>query len=288
MSTNQNSTVLHSETRPQRRVNPRPDADNEQFLTRLSAAIRSNELLVHYQPRYNCLTGHADYYEAMVRWERPELGVFYPQMFLKAAESHGLIFAIDLWVFEQACADLKRMHRKLSRRVKLAINVSSLDCESVYYSQKLIDLCTAHKLPLSSFEFEISEGSSVRDMRKVVAFCKTLGEHGATFCLDNFGTGHASLERLHELPVTSIKFDPAFIRKIGTSKRNDIILKNLHRLADELDIQTIAGGVETQQQFDFLNQLHCNHMQGFYFATPAASNKLDKSSLFMKEGSANR
>ncbi len=283
-STPDNLATPPVKQRNRRRPSPaRPDASNEQFLTRLSAAIRNDEMLLHYQPRYNCVTGRADYLEAMIRWQRPELGIFYPQTFLKAAENNGLVFAMDLWVFEQCCHDLKRLRKALDKQIRLAINVSSLDCESVYYSQKLIDLCEQQGLSLADFEFEISEGHSVRDMRKIVSFCQTLGEYGARFCLDNFGTGHASLERLYELPVHSIKFDNRFISHIGHSRRNDIILKNLFRLARELSVQTIAGGVETRQQYDFLGDQQCDQVQGFYFASPTRCNRLDRKNLFIAD-----
>ena len=267
----------------QRRVNARADQSNEEFLTNLSSAIRNDELLIHYQPRYDTLTGRANFFEAMVRWERPGLGSFYPPMFLKAAETHGLIFSIDLWVFEQCCKDLIRFRKTISKRLKLSINVSSLDCESVYYSQKLIDLCAAYKLTLSDFEFEISESYSVNDMRKLNAFCQTLSEYGATFCLDNFGTGHAPMSRLLELPINKIKIDRRFIEKIGESERNDIIIRNLYRLARELDIKVTATGVESRRQYDFLSDLGCDEMQGFYFSAPRKLEKINKSELFISD-----
>ncbi len=272
----------------QRRSNARPDSSNEEFLANLSSAIRNDELLIHYQPRYDTLTGRANFFEAMVRWERPGLGSFYPPMFLKAAETHGLIFSIDLWVFEQCCKDLIRFRKTISKRLKLSINVSSLDCESVYYSQKLIDLCSAYNLTLEDFEFEISESYSVSDMRKLSAFCQTLSEHGTTFCLDNFGTGHAPMSRLLELPIDKIKIDRCFIERIGENKRNDVIIKSLYRLAKDLDIKVVATGVESKQQYDFLNQLGCDEMQGFYFSSPRKLEKINKSELFISDDNSFR
>jgi len=267
----------------QRRVSARPDDSNDDFLANLSSGIRNNELLIHYQPRYDTLTGHANYFEAMVRWDRPGLGSFYPPTFLKAAETNGLIFSLDLWVFEQCCKDLIKLRKTVSKRIKLSINVSSLDCESVYYSQKLIDLCQTYQLTLADFEFEISESYSVNDMRKLTAFCHTLSEYGATFCLDNFGTGHAALSRLLELPINKIKIDHSFIKNIGESKRNDIIIKHLSKLAKELSIKIIATGVESKQQYDFLSDLGCDEMQGFYLSTPSKLEKINKSELFISD-----
>lgn len=267
----------------QRRAYIRPDINNEQFLANLSAAIRNNELLIHYQPRYDALTGHARYFEALVRWERPNLGTFYPYTFLPAAEAHGLIFALDLWVFEQCCKDLIWLRKNISHHLKIAVNISSLDCESVYYSQKLIDLCNGYNLKLSDFEFEISESHAIHDIRKTIVFCKTLNEYGAQFCLDSFGTGYASLLRLLELPIDCIKIDYSFIAQIGESEHSEIIIKNLLRLARNLNIKSIAGGVEHKYQYDFLINSGCDLLQGFYFMPPREKNKINKTGLFITD-----
>jgi len=283
---NQNSYYKHFAGRKPvlpHRGNSRPDATSEQFLANLSAAIRNQELLIHYQPRYDILTGHASYVEAMVRWERPELGIFYPHMFLQAAEENGLIFAMDLWVFEQCCKDLAWLRKNISKRLKIAVNISSLDCESVYYSQKLIDLCEKYSLSLSDFEFEISETHAVSDIRKIIAFCKTLAEHGATFCLDSFGTGHASLTRLLELPASSIKIDHSFVTQIGETDRSELIIRKLLKLARSLGMNTIASGVEHKYQYDFLAEAGCEQMQGFYFASPGKISKITKPGLFIAD-----
>ncbi len=282
----QNSYYKHFAGRKpvvQRRANTRADTTNAQFLANLSAAIRNQELLIHYQPRYDILTGQARYMEALVRWERPQLGVFYPYTFLKAAEENGLIFAIDLWVFEQCCNDLIWLRKNISNHLKIAVNISSLDCESVYYSQKLIDLCKDYHLTLSDFEFEISETQAPSDIRKVIAFCKTLGAHGARFCLDSFGTGHASLTRLLELPVNSIKIDHSFVAQIGETGHSEQIISQLLKLARSLDLTTIAGGVEHKYQYDFLTESGCDQMQGFYFAAPKKLTDIKKDRLFIAD-----
>ncbi len=267
----------------QRRARIRPDINNEQFLANLSTAIRNNELLIHYQPRYDALTGHACYFEALVRWERPGLGTFYPHTFLPAAEAHGLIFALDLWVFEQCCKDLIWLRRNIGSHLKIAVNISSLDCESVYYSQKLIDICSHHNLKLADFELEISESHAINDIRKTIAFCKTLGEYGAQFCLSGFGSGHASLLRLLELPINSIKIDTAFIVQIGESERSEIIIKSLLKLTKALNIKSIANGIEHKYQYNFLIDSGCDLLQGFYFMPPKEKNKINKTGIFITD-----
>jgi len=272
----------------QRRHGVRPDANNEQFLSNLSAAIRNNELQLHYQPRYDSLSGHANILEALVRWERPGLGTFYPNTFLRAAETHGLIFALDLWVFEQCCKDLIQYRKTLSPQLKIAVNISSLDCESVYYSQKLIDLCNHYQLKLADFIFEISETHAINDIRKTIAFCKTLNEYNTRFCLGGFGTGYASIIRLLELPTHYLEIDYSFISQIGESEHSETIIKNILKLARTLRLKTIAVGVEHKYQYDFLMAAGCDLMQGFYFISPGEinpgiTNKINKSSLFMSD-----
>jgi predicted signal transduction protein with EAL and GGDEF domain len=133
----------------QQAANSELAGEQQRFLKNLSNAISQNELCLHYQPRYKCLTGQATVLEALVRWQRPDVGLLYPETFIAAAETHGLIYSLDIWVFEQCCKDLVWFHEHLDSSIKLAVNISVLSSESVYFSQKLIELCKQYQLSLS-------------------------------------------------------------------------------------------------------------------------------------------
>jgi len=119
-------------------------------------------------------SGQADILEALVRWHRPGVGRLYPEVFISDAEKSGLISEIDLWVFKRCCQDLRQMQKTFIPNLKIAVNLSVLTCESIYYAQKIIDLSIKYGAPLSNFEFEVTEHTQIHDIRKVISFCLTL------------------------------------------------------------------------------------------------------------------
>jgi len=261
-----------SKAAPQK--NTYPAHNQTRFLSKLNEAIKNNELSLQYQPRFNIRSGKADILEALVRWYRPGIGKMYPEVFISDAEKHGLIFSIDLWVFERCCQDLKQMQKAYNPNLKIAVNLSVLNCESLHFSQKIIEISTQYNMPLSNFEFEITETSHIHDIRKVIIFCETLKVYGAEFSLDDFGTGQSPLVNLHLLPASTIKIDRCFIEGIGCSKSCEIIIKSLVNMAHELGMQTVAEGIETDEQYWYTMKTGCDQLQGYLLCMPVDLCKL--------------
>ena len=249
----------------------------------IKSGLENNEFCLHYQPRFDTATGKANILEALIRWQRPQIGLLYPETFIPAAESSGLIFQLDLWVFEQSCKDLKYFQRHINSRSRLAVNLSVLACESIYFSQKLIEISEKHQVRLSDFEFEITESMYIHDIRKVIAFCQTLSNRGAEFSLDDFGTGQSPLINLYQLPVSSIKIDRSFVQKIGHSSKCEIIITSLVTMSQKLNIKVIAEGIETIEQYRFLCKLGCHQLQGFLLAKPTGLNSIESALLYEPE-----
>lgn len=244
------------------------EEQQHQFISNLRQAICNNELRLHYQPRYNRVTGKADILEALVRWRRPGVGLFYPEVFLATAEQNGLIFSLDFWVFEQCCVALKHLHETVDPALKMAVNISVLSCESIYYAQKIIEVSEKHGVLLSDFEFEISQSMHGSDVRKVNAFCETLINYGAVFSLDDFGVGGSALSNLSVLPVSKVKIDQGFVHGIGLSERCEIMIPSLIAMIKELGMQAVAGGIENNAQYSFMREAGCELLQGFLLAAP--------------------
>jgi len=263
----------------QQAANSELAGEQQRFLKNLSNAISQNELCLHYQPRYKCLTGQATVLEALVRWQRPDVGLLYPETFIAAAETHGLIYSLDIWVFEQCCKDLVWFHEHLDSSIKLAVNISVLSSESVYFSQKLIELCKQYQLSLADFVIEITVSTHAHDIRKVKAFCATLANFGAEFCLDDFGTGQSPLVNLFELPVDSLVIDRTLVQNLIQSQRSETIIKHMVSLATELGIKTIAQGVEHADEYELLKSIGCHQIQGHYLSRPVARERLPVEAL---------
>ena len=166
------------------------------------------------------------------------------------------------------------MQETYNRNLKIAVNLSVLSCESLYFAQKIIEISKQYDMPLSNFEFEITENTHIHDIRKVIAFCETLQGYGAEFSLDDFGTGQSPLVNLHLLPASTVKIDRCFIQGIGTSKACEIIIRSLVNMARELGMQTVAEGIETDEQYWFMLETDCDQLQGYLLCRPVDLRKL--------------
>ncbi len=249
------------------------------FISNLRYAIDNDELSLHYQPRFNVISGKADTIEALVRWHRPGIGRYYPSVFIPDAVDNGLIFPLDLWVFERCCVDLKHLKTTVSPHIKISINLSVLTCESLYCAHKIIEISQNHDVQLSDFEFEISESTHNHDIRKVAAFCETLSNQGAQFSLDNFGTGQSPLINLNILPAKTIKIDHNFIHEIGKSKRCEIIICSMINMVKELNMQVVAQAVETDEQYWFMLEAGCDQLQGYLLCRPLEVDRIQVAKL---------
>ncbi len=253
---------------------------HDAFISNLRHAIDNDGLSLHYQPRFHITTGKADVLEALVRWHRPGIGRYYPGVFISDAEENGLIFSLDLWVFERCCKDLKHLQSTVNPHTKIAINLSVLTCESIYYAQKIIEISKKHGALLSDFEFEITENTHTHDIRKVISFCETLKTYGAEFSLDDFGTGQSPLVNLNLIPVNTVKIDRCFIQGIGNSNRCEIIIRSLVNMVKELDMKVVAEGIENSEQYWFMRDTNCDQLQGFLLCRPLGLSKIKSSMLY--------
>ena len=259
------------------------ESQHNTFISNLRYAIDNDELSLHYQPRFHAISGKADILEALVRWHRPGIGRYYPAVFLPDAEENGLIFSLDLWVFERCCKDLKHLQTSSNPHTKIAINLSVLTCESIYYAQKIIEISKKHGVHLSNFEFEITENTHVCDIRKVISFCETLKNYGAEFTLDDFGTGQSPLVNLNLLPANTVKIDHCFIHGIGNSKRCETIIRSLVSMLKELNMQVVAEGIESNEQYWFMRDTACDQLQGFLLCRPLGLKRIESSILHAPE-----
>jgi len=243
---------------------------NNKFLTALRHAIDNDELSIDYHPRYDAVSGHAEALEALVRWPREGVGKIFPAEFINKAIETGLVFSLGQSVFKKCCADLIWLRDEIDENIKIAVNISAAECESLHHTQKLIEICHSYGLLLSDFEFEITESAPINDSRKLKAFCDTVIELGASISLDGFGTCNSPLSNLCELPVNSIKIDRHFTKDIGDGSYSEILVSHLIKLAHAMHIKVVAVGVEHACQLDQLIAMGCDQIQGFYMCKPLA------------------
>ena len=251
------------------------------YIGELNRAVQNHELCLHYQPRYSN-AGKLVSLEALVRWQHPEQGLFYPDSFIPLAEEVGLIHPLGLWVFEQSCNDLFQLRSQLNDDIKITINLYVSQLEDLQFAQKILEICQKYYLSLASFEFEITGCSTAHDKTRILEFCNMLASVGAEFSLEDFGTALTPLEYLCLLPVSLIKLESDFINKIGFCTRSEILLRKLIEIAHDMNLKIVAEGVEHSYQRDLLIKMNCDQLQGFLMHKPVAIEKLHSDALLMR------
>lgn len=233
----------------------------------LQTAMDQRDLQLYYQPFFT-QTGQVCGYEALLRWEHPELGWISPQDFIAIAEQTGQIAELGRWVLWQACSDARQLVDARLMPGRVSVNLSPLQFYRGDFLLDLMGVLSETGLQARWLDLELTEGALMRDTQVSIETLDRLVELGITTAIDDFGTGFSCLDYLQRLPVTRIKLDKVFIHAIDGHSGNAVVCKSVLALARELGLMVLAEGVETQAQYDYLVSLDCEAFQGFYFARP--------------------
>ncbi len=207
--------------------------------------------------------------ETLIRWIHPERGMVSPLQFIPLAEETGLILPIGMWVLETACAQLKRWQDDaLTRDLVLAVNVSVRQFRQADFVAQVQDVMQRHDINPSQLKLELTESMLFENIEALIATMNALYEIGVRFSLDDFGTGYSSLQYLKRLPLTQLKIDQSFVRDIEDDTSDRAIVSTIIAMAQGLNLDVIAEGVETEQQRQLLLDKGCSHFQGYLFSKP--------------------
>jgi diguanylate cyclase (GGDEF)-like protein len=263
----------------------------------LRRAIERHELRVYYQPIVDLKTRQTKGYEALVRWQHRQRGLLHPGVFLPIAAAIGWTISMERWVLRQACAQMaawygsnQRSAEPLSRSDSALESVSDSASDSPEFptisvnisAQHLTQACLPHYdlvgyiqqvlqetgWPAHGLILEITEDALINSAEAVAACLSEIQAIGVRISLDDFGTGYSSLSYLQHFPVDILKIDKSFIRLIHDRMQDGEIVKTIISLANSLGVSTIAEGIETEEQLDHLQSLHCQYGQGFLFSRP--------------------
>ena len=233
----------------------------------LRHCLEAKQLFLEYQPVFHAEDNQAHSMEAFLRWNHPDKGALCAADFLKIAEDTGLILEIGAWVIHQVCSDLQEWGNPFLR---IAINISPQQIEHADFENLLMKAVQTHNVSPNQLELEITEQLLVRDQTLISSRLKRLHRLGFTITVDNFGTGFSSLNVLHKLPIDTIKIDQSFLQNIHSeSNTSDVCIVNaIIAMAERLNLNIVAEGVETPQQRQYLQRLGCQNMQGWLFQKP--------------------
>ncbi len=234
----------------------------------LAAAMAAGEVRVELQPVVDLESGAVIGVESLARWDHPRLGPVPPADFVTAAEDGGLIDDLGSTVLALACADGRVLEAAWGRRVLMGVNVSGRELVGQGYAQRVLQALDHAGWPTTHVVLEVTESVVEASGPAALRALTTLREHGVLVAIDDFGTGYSSLSRLDELPADLLKLDRSFLTTLTTSSRRRVLVRELLRLCDELDIVVVAEGVETAEQARLLQELGCRAAQGFRYARP--------------------
>ncbi len=234
----------------------------------LRCAIRNEQLQVYYQPQFDLHTGKVTGIEALVRWPHPDEGMIAPDRFIPIAEESGLILKLGKWVLRQAIADARRLQAAGCLPRRLAVNLSARQLYHQDTLSVLQDLLTDEPLRDRFLEIEITESGIMQNPEQAVANLTALRDLGVSVAIDDFGTGYSSLAYLKRFPIDILKIDRSFVRDLALDQDDEAIIRTIIAMAETLNMQVIAEGIETREQLERLERLGCQEGQGYFYARP--------------------
>ena len=240
---------------------------NLRIANELAAALHREEIKVHLQPKVDMRTEKILSFEALARWNSPELGNITPDVFIPAAEKNGKIRMLEQSVLKQVMEWLKKRQEQELELLQIAVNVSADHFFHHSFVPNLVDMTVEYNIDPRLIQLEITERIGFVDIEAASKIFKQLTKYGFTSSVDDFGTGYSSLSYLQKLPVSEIKIDRSFISKMH-EKETLAIVRTIIQLAENLDMIAVAEGVETEQQKQLLLNLGCHVGQGYYFYRP--------------------
>lgn len=253
--------------------------DESQERLRLENDLRlaqgTEQLKLYFQPQFDLTSGRISAWEALIRWDHPELGRVSPDRFIPIAEDSGQIQAIGAWVLRTACAEIRRWELAGMGVFRVSVNLSAREFVQPTLADTVAEVLREVGLAPERLELEITESVLMADsptIRDTISRLKTLG---VTLALDDFGTGYSSLRYLKSFAVDRLKIDRSFVRDLASDSNDAAIIKAVISLAEALNLGVIAEGVETEAQQDFLEAHGCNHTQGFLLGQPMSAAEVE-------------
>lgn len=236
---------------------------------RLRRALQSGQgLSLQYQPRIDLATGAVAGMEALLRWHDPDLGAVAPANFIPVAEESGLILPIGEWVLREACRQNRAWQDAGLPVLPVSVNLSAVQCRQAGLEEVVLDALGSAGLAADCLELEVTETSIMHDIEAVGGTLEALRARGIRLSIDDFGTGYSSLAYLKRLPLDRLKIDRSFVRDAPHDADDAAITAAIVGMARTLGLRTLAEGIETESQLEFLRRLGCEEAQGFLFSRP--------------------
>ena len=239
----------------------------------MNNALENKEFKVYYQPKVNTKTEKLYGAEALVRWEHNGK-MIPPSEFIPLFEKNKFILKLDLYIFEQVCSDMKMWKEKYGKEPVISVNVSREHFLDEHFLEKYMMLAAKYGVDTSKIDLEITESATIEAGIDIIEIMNKMKRLGFIISIDDFGTGYSSLSAIQDMPADILKIDKSFVDRIGKNEKN--IIDYILNIAKELKLTTIAEGVETKEQRDYLLEKGCDIIQGYYYAKPMPEEEFEE------------
>ncbi len=234
----------------------------------MPTALQEREFECYLQPKYGLRSRHIEGAEALIRWNSKEFGFVFPNDFIPLSEKNGFVVELDFYILEEVCRAMRRWIDSGKKPVVVSVNQSRLHLNYDDYIWRLREIVDKYDIPYEYIELELTESVFTENTEILLKVMQKLHEIGFKLSLDDFGSGYSSLNMLKDIPVDVVKIDREFFNDTVNSEKGRTVISTVVDLTKNLDMEVISEGVETKEQVEFLADIGCAMVQGYYFAKP--------------------
>lgn len=242
---------------------------------KLIKSLENHEFIVYYEPKVNIQTNTLSGVEALLRWQDPEEGLVKPTRFVPILEETGMILKVGQWVLKEASKQVQKWNKK-GYNLRLAVNISAAQMEQEDFASMIIMEIKDTGLNPSNLELEITESLLMKNVERNIEKILQVKDYGIAVSIDDFGTGYSSLAYLKRLPINTLKIDISFIKTLPDDKETAKIIETIISLAGVFNLKTIAEGIDSKEQINFLKKAGCDEVQGYYFTKPLPAKRFEE------------
>lgn len=256
----------------------------KKIVSRMSEALKHGEFQIYMQPKYRLSDEQFVGAEALVRWISPKFGFLPPDQFIPIFEKNEFIIEIDFYVLNCVCKKLESIYTENRKIYTISVNQSRITITRTDYIKRLEETFLKYKFPKQYIELEITESVFGQDLNKIVKVVEEMKRLGCMVSIDDFGSGFSSLNMVRKIPFDVLKLDREFLPDGELSERSYQVIESIIEMANRIRVQVICEGVETRSQVEFLEQIGCDHVQGYYFSKPMPMDVMDTYLAYNQHG----
>lgn len=239
-------------------------------------SINNDHFYIVYQPIINARTLVISGVEALIRWNHPEEGDFYPSEFIPIAENNDSILKLGNWIIRKVCSDVERWREEGMEDLFVSINISPNQIEDPNFSKAVLDIIKEYTIDTSKIKFEITENVTITNFYNTNEVMKSFEDLNIEWFIDDFGSGYTSLSMIKHLSIDCLKIDKSYINDVNMCNSSSQIVTAIHSLSTGLGMEVISEGVETDSQFERLKKIGTDYVQGYFFSRPLTYDELVK------------